>query len=136
MTSDSLAEIQLTSRAAPSRFDTVIEFLFIPLLGFMPFAFGVVDAWSEAIVIAIVGAMALCLSLKLLFRTDLRFTSTHAYIPIVVYILLALLQLAWLPASVVAFLSPQTIQLKKQLLSEFSASSRNLHSLPLSFYPF
>src|SRR5437764_10191931 len=119
------AEIQLSNRAAPSRFDTAIEFLFIPLLAFMPFAFGVVDAWSELIVIALVGAMALCLSLKLLFRTDLRFVSTIAYIPIVLFILLALLQLASLPAGVVNVLSPQTVQLKKQLLSEFTDAAHD-----------
>lgn len=38
-----------------SRFDTVIEWLMIALLAFMPLAFGAVSAWSEQVVIILTG---------------------------------------------------------------------------------
>ena len=47
-----------------SRFDTVVEWLLVGLLAFMPLAFGVVHAWSEEIVIALSGAVVICLLLK------------------------------------------------------------------------
>ena len=46
----------------------MIEFLLIILLIFMPLAFGVVHAWSEEVVIAVVGSMVVCYLLKILFK--------------------------------------------------------------------
>jgi hypothetical protein len=44
-----------------NRFDTIIEKLLIALLVFMPFALGARAAWSEEVVIALSGAIVICL---------------------------------------------------------------------------
>ena len=58
--------------AAEGRFDSVIEWLLISLLVFMPLAFGAVEAWSELVVVALAGAMAVCLALKFACRRHAR----------------------------------------------------------------
>lgn len=56
------------TRGASGRFDTVIEWLLVGLLAFMPLAFGVVHAWSEEVVITLSVPLssASCLSLCLI----------------------------------------------------------------------
>ena len=64
-----------------SRFDIVIEWLLIGLLGFMPLAFGVVHAWSEEVVITVSGAIVICYLLKLVFNRGQEVVWSWAYVP-------------------------------------------------------
>ncbi|MCP4707869.1 MAG: hypothetical protein GY869_04525, partial [Planctomycetes bacterium] len=100
-------------------FDTIIEFLMLSMLAFMPLALGVVDAWSEQICMALTAAMAVLLSLKFVMYKDLHPTWTWAYIPLGLFWTLAILQLLPLPGSVVNFISPNTVTLKADLLNTF-----------------
>lgn len=121
--------------ASEKRFDTTIEWLMIALLAFMPLAFGAVEAWSELVVVALTGAMAACLALKLLWRRHVRLVWTWAYVPIGLFLLLVVLQLVPLPAKLVAAVSPNTAATKTKLLGDLPNAAVELKSMTLSFYP-
>lgn len=118
-----------------SRFDTAIEWLLVSLLAFMPLAFGVVHAWSEEVVIALSGAIVVCFSLKLLCHRRQGMIWTWAYVPVGLFLLVAILQLISLPAGLLSIISPNTAILKTELLGDLPNADRLLKSMTLSFYP-
>lgn len=118
-----------------SRFDTVIEWLMIALLAFMPLAFGAVAAWSEQVVIILTGAMATCFALKLVIRKDSHLIWTWAYVPVALFLILAVVQLLPLPVSLIKILSPETAATKTTLLGNLPNAADILNKMTLSFYP-
>ncbi len=118
-----------------SWFDKVIEWLLISLLAFMPFAFGAVEAWSEEVVIALAAAISVCFLLKLIFEENTRFIWSWAYVPVAVFLLVAVFQLIPLRTSLVSAISPSTATIKKELLGDLPNSAALLKSMTLSFYP-
>lgn len=118
-----------------SRFDRVIEWLLISLLAFMPLAFGAVQAWSEEVVIALAAAISVCFLLKLLFEEHARPVWSWTYVPVALFILVAVFQLIPLPTSLVNAISPNTAAIKKDLLSDLASSDASFESMTLSFYP-
>ena len=121
--------------APPSRFDRVIEWLLISLLAFMPLAFGAVEAWSEEVVVAFAAAISICFALKLVFEKSTRLIWSWAYVPIALFIVVAIFQLVPLRTSLVSAISPNTAATKKELLGDLPYSSRLLKYMVLSFYP-
>jgi len=117
-----------------SMFDKVIEWLLILLLAFMPLAFGAVEAWSEEVVVALAAAISICFLLKLVYGKDVRPIWSWAYIPVALFILVAIFQLIPLPDGVVDVISPNTTAVKKELLGDLPDSSGLLKSMTLSFY--
>jgi len=122
--------------AAPSRFDIAIEWLIIVLLVFMPLAFGVVHAWSEEVVIALSGAIVALFLLKLVFHPNQRLVRTWAYIPIGLFLVLAALQLVPLPARLLSIISPNTVTIREELLSDLPSAEKLFKSMPLTLYPY
>ncbi|MHC4326934.1 MAG: O-antigen ligase family protein [Planctomycetota bacterium] len=116
------------------RFDTAIEVLLAALLLFMPLAFGVVHAWSEEIVIIFTGAIVICFLLKLLCRRDQNLLWAWSYVPILLLLSLAALQLVPLPARLAGIVSPNTVALKTDLLSDLPNAGQALKSMTFSFY--
>jgi len=111
-----------------------IKWLLAGLLAFMPLAFGVVHAWSEQVVVALSSAMVIVLLLRGLFRRGgLRWT--WAYVPIVLLLLIAVLQLVPLPVRWVSVLSPNTVSLKTELLGDLNGAGARWKSMTLTFYP-
>jgi tetratricopeptide (TPR) repeat protein len=131
---------------SPSRWDYVLEGLVTVLLAFLPFAFGgrdeigphpiltLVSGWSHEFFVGMAALMALVLAARQLFQRDARFVWSWAYLPIVLFLLLAVLQVVALPDRVVATLSPQTLKTKSNLLSDLPNAPSLLHSLTLTFY--
>jgi len=119
-----------------SRFDIIIECLLIGLLAFMPLAFGVVHAWSEEIVIALSGAIVICFLLKLIFNGQQEVVRSYAYIPVLLFTIVAVIQLVPLPTWLVSIISPNTSALKIELLNDLPNADAVLKSMPLSFYPY
>ena len=109
-----------------SVFDKVIEWLLISLLAFMPLAFGAVEAWSEEVVIALAAAISVCFLLKLIFEENTRFIWSWAYVPVAVFLLVAVFQLIPLRTSLVSAISPNTAAVKKELLGDLPNSSELL----------
>ncbi|MFB0554263.1 MAG: O-antigen ligase family protein [Phycisphaerae bacterium] len=129
-------QISLDNIDVPSsRFDKVIESLLISLLAFMPLAFGAVEAWSEEVVLALAGAILVCFLLKVVFRKETNLVWSWAYIPVALFILIAVFQLIPLPSSAVSVISPSTASVKNELLGDLPQSAELLKSMTLSFYP-
>ena len=116
-------------------FDRVIEALMIGLLFFMPLALGVVHAWSEQVIIVFAGAMAFCLALKFAVRKEAKPVWTWAYIPMVLFVLAVVIQLASLGSRLVRIVSPNTAAMKTALLSDLPNMPEIRDSMTLSFYP-
>jgi len=117
-----------------SRFDKVIEWLLISLLASMPLAFGAVEAWSEEVVVALAAAISVCFLLKLIFERNTRVIWSWAYVPVALFVLIAVFQLIPLPGGAVSVISPGTAAVKKELLGDLPNSSELLKSMTLSFY--
>lgn len=129
-------QINIDSIDAPvSVFDKVIEWLLISLLLFMPFAFGAVEAWSEEVVIIFVVAITICFLLKLIFEEHTRIVWSWVYVPVALFILVAVFQVIPLPYGLVNAISPNTAATKVKLLSDLPDSERLMESMTLSFYP-
>jgi len=116
-------------------FDSIIEWLLVCLLAFMPLAFGVVGAWSEEVVVVLSGAIIVCFLLKLVFRRDEDLSWTWCYVPAVVFLFIATLQLIPLPAFLAGVISPNTVAMKTELLGDLPDADALLKSMTLSFYP-
>lgn len=83
-----------------------IELLLALVLIFSPLAFGSVEYWSQYWMMIGVGLAMFCLAFRwIAYPTSCRPTFTFAYVPIVLFLALALLQWTPLPASVVGSLS-------------------------------
>jgi hypothetical protein len=118
-----------------SGFDRIIEWLLISLLAFAPLAFGAVEAWSEEVVILLAAAISICFLLKLVVEKDTCLVWSWGYVPIALFILVAVFQLVRLPTSLVGTLSPNTAATKSELLGDLANSSSLLEPMTMSFYP-
>jgi tetratricopeptide (TPR) repeat protein len=122
---------KLAPAEQPNFFDTATDWLLTGLLLFAPFAFGSVEPWSEQIVIAAAGAIVLCLAIRLLARPGSRFEWSWSYVPIALWLLVVLLQLAPLPTGLIRAISPETVSLKSSLLHDVGADNSRI---TLTFY--
>ncbi|HEY2588866.1 MAG TPA: O-antigen ligase family protein, partial [Tepidisphaeraceae bacterium] len=84
--------------------------------------------------IGLAALMAIVLAARQLFQRDVRFIWSWAYLPIVLFILLAAFQLVALPDRVLASLSPHTARTKSELLGDLPNGPSLLHSITLTFY--
>ncbi len=117
-----------------ARFDRVIEGLVVALVAFAPLAFGVVEAWSEEVVIALAAAISICFCLKLAFARGPSVTWTWAYVPVFAFILVAVVQIIPLPVALVRLISPQTVAQKMELLGELNGPEGLPSAMTISFY--
>jgi len=115
--------------------DRVTEGLLIVMLAFMPLAFGVVEAWSEMIVIALAGAMSVCFLLKPVVTGRVSVSWTWAYVAVAAFLAVALLQLIPLPTALVRAISPNTASRKAELLGDLPGAGEALSYMTISFYP-
>ena len=117
------------------RLDRAIGWLLTALLLFMPLAFGVVEAWSEQVVIFLVGMISVCFLLKPLLAGRVSVTLTWAYVPVAIIVLAIVVQLLPLPQGVVRLISPNTVTCKTELLGDLANAREVLSSMTISFYP-
>jgi tetratricopeptide (TPR) repeat protein len=128
-------KITFDENTQTSRLDIVIESLIVCLLVFMPLAYGVVHAWSETIVVIASGAIITCFLVKLILDDNQRMIWTWAYVPLGLFLILVLFQLISLPAWLVQIISPNTVEMKRELLGDLQNADEILDSITLSFYP-
>ena len=117
------------------RLDRVIEGLLAALLVFMPLAFGVVEAWSEVIFIALAGAVILCFLVKGFTSRDVNIVWTWAYVPAALFVLVVVIQLIPMPQGVAELISPHTVARKSELLGDLANTPEALSEVTISFYP-
>jgi len=125
------------SNAAPAAvfIDKIIEIFLIGLLAFMPLVFGAVQAWSEEFVILGAGLIAILFCCKLILFPQQRLVRTWAYVPVAIFVLIAVLQLVPLPRGLISVISPNTVALRTELLGNIPGSDSYLEWMPLSLYP-
>ena len=117
------------------RFDRAVEGILVATLAFMPLAFGVVEAWSEEIVLLSAAVLFMCVFLRGIAVGRTSVTWTWAYVPLAAFLIVALIQLVPMPSAWIDVLSPNTVQQKTTLLSDLSDGADLLSTLTLSFYP-
>ncbi len=115
-----------------SGFDRAIEVCIVVLLAFMPLAFGVVHAWSEAIVLLLTALVSVLFVLRSWGGT---FVWSWTYVPILLFLALVGFQLVPLPTDVVRAVSPHTVELRTELLEDLPNSDQVLARMTLSLYP-
>ena len=120
-------------RRAVAGCDVVVEAMVAVLLVFMPFALGVVAPWSEAVVVAVVCLVSLCLAVRAWFAPAQPAALSWAMVPVVLFIAVAAIQLLPLPFNVVGGLSPGTAETKRQLLQDLPNAASVLAHITLSF---
>ena len=108
---------------AKSWIGRIIDLLLTALLIFAPLAFGTVEAWSEMIVLALAGAMCVCVALKFVLNRQSPAIWTCAYIPIALYVVFVLLQLVPLPAFLLGLISPHAVALRKMLMPDVAGAA-------------
>ena len=114
------------------RFDWVIECMMAGLLAFMPFAFGVVEPWSEEVVVIVSGAMMICFLVKLIVCPEVGFIRTWAYLPLILFLVWVVIQLIPMPPKLLAILASSTLDTKTSLLDGLSQSGAK--AMTISFY--
>ncbi len=114
--------------------NVAIEMVLVVLLAFCPLALGVVQAWSEGIAFGLGAVLAVLVALRAV-ATRHRETRWWVYLPVGAYLLIAAMQLLPLPEGVVQGISPATVQVRKQFLSDLPNSAAVLSRSTLSLYP-
>lgn len=105
-----------------------IEVVLYMLLAFMPFAFGVVHAWSEEVVIVSAAVLVALFGIGNLTSSQKTIRFTLALPLIMIFVLISVLQLIPMPFSVVQTIAPSTAQVKSELLSKLPSLEGNLDS--------
>lgn len=122
--------------ACRPRVDRVIEWLVFVLLAFGPFAFGVVDAWSEEIVIVLAAILSVCLCVKMAVTKNALVTWTWAYVPVLAFVAIGVVQIIPLPIPLVRLISPNTVMQKLSLLGDLHSADVPPSLMQISFYPY
>ncbi len=118
----------------PDRMDRAIERLLIALLAFMPFAFGAVEAWSEEVVIVLAAAISICFCARMIAARNESVTWTWAYVPVVAFLAVTVVQLVPLPAVLVRLISPNTVAQKMALFADLDGTDAVRSAVEISFY--
>lgn len=105
------------------------------LLFFMPFAFGISNAWSEEIVFLLVATLSILCVVRWIMNPQAQFKGSWLYIPILLVLLLVAFQLLVLPSSFIKAISPHTVAIKTQYLSDLANADTLLGRMCLTFYP-
>jgi tetratricopeptide (TPR) repeat protein len=120
---------------ATSRLDEFIRRTVLALLAFAPFAFGAVEAWSQAVVAGLAGLALVSLLIRAALSRQRRFVVSWLHLPVILFVLLVAAQLLPLPARVAALLSPETVAMRRQLLADLPNADAILATCTLSLYP-
>ena len=108
--------------------DWAVEALMAGTLMFLPLAYGTTQPWSQEIFFVLVAAMGVCTLLRSIVYRD-RLTWTWAYVPIVLFVAMIIVQRVPLPAGVLGAISPHTVSLKNDVLAASTQAAT-----PLTFY--
>ena len=111
-------------------------FILLGLILFVsPLAYGSVQFWSQGLVYLLASGMSLGLVVFVLFNARGRIVWTWAYVPIVLFLALVLLQCLRLPAGWIAWLSPGTTETTNRLTEGLTHTDSTQAYSALSLYP-
>ena len=122
-------------RGPADRFDDAVEWTFGGLLAFAPLAFGSWPDWAQEVVVVLVAAMALTVVAKRFRAPTGPVTFTWAYVPIALFLALAVFQAVPLPAALVRAVSPGTLALRTELVAGVPGAAAAVARPTISLYP-
>jgi O-antigen ligase/tetratricopeptide (TPR) repeat protein len=114
--------------------DTPLDALLIGTILFAPLALGSIDPKFEMVLQIATALCAAMFGIKLTLYPETRFVKSWIYLPMLGFIGLAALQLVPLPQGAVASISPETLSVKREFLSDLPDVSQAIQKLRLSFY--
>lgn len=120
---------------ARTAFDGPLEAILIVLLSFGPLAYGAGEPRGELVVLALCGLLAIGLGLRFAIHSSTAFTWTRAYVPLGLFVALAIVQLLPLPVGILRFVSPATVDMRRELMSAAQNGQAAERYASLSFYP-
>jgi tetratricopeptide (TPR) repeat protein len=116
--------------------DLFLGILVVVAVTFCTALFGIVKPRTEWWALLIGGGIAILLALRILgVEKSSLFPRTTPFVPIVIFLALAIVQLVPLPMEIVKAISPETVADKVNLLADLPGSAQHLHYLTLSYYP-
>ena len=119
--------------------DLVVEGLLYALLVFTPLAFGGAAAWAQEVFLALAGAAAVVVAVKHVGRAWAGrgggYRWSWAYPVMLLFLALCAAQAVPLPAAWVTAVSPATVKVKADLLSDLPGAADALRRPTVSFYP-
>src|SRR5690349_15064237 len=95
--------------SAASKLDVAIEVILAALICFMPWTLGVIEWWSREIVYLGATLMLALVLLRQVLSNDRPFVWTWAYLPMLLFIAWAALQLIPLPVGWIGVISPHSL---------------------------
>ena len=113
--------------------DWAIEILLIGLVAYLAFAFGGVWANHQMVGYTIGGVIALLLAIRAIIHPP-TFARAWIWIPPVLFVFIAALQLIPFPTGVIESISPQTAEMKRDLLDDLPNAQAVLSRMAISFY--
>ncbi len=113
--------------------DYAIEWVLGVALVVSPLAYGSTNPWSQEILYALIGIVALLAGAKLSFVRGTRFIFTWAYLPMLLYLVLVTISVIPLPAGLVRAISPGTYEEKSRLMADIPNVGELLSRLTISF---
>jgi O-antigen ligase/tetratricopeptide (TPR) repeat protein len=116
--------------------DQIIFWTLAAMILVLPLCLGVPPdyAWAETLFMIGAAVMGGAYALKLITNREQRMHGSWTYVPIGLFLLLCVLQLAPLPAGVLNAISPATLKLRTELMHDVPGSAERLRSQPLTFY--
>jgi len=119
----------------PTPLDTPLDALLITTVLFAPLALGSIDPKFEVVLQIAIAVAAAMFGVKLTLYPRTRFVKSWTFLPIIGFVVLASLQLLPLPQGLVAWISPNTLNVKRDLLSDLPNVAELMQTLRLTFYP-
>lgn len=129
-----LPELSGTWSTHTNRWDWFFLSVLAFLLIFLPFSLGVVEAWSELVVVGLASLLAFGLILRSWLDAEFRLARTFAYVPLLLILALVLVQLLPLPVGLLQILSSTSVELRETFGSASSQASSGWKTL--SLYPY
>ncbi len=117
-----------------SRWDWFYLFAVIGMLVFSLFSLGVVEPWSEAIVVGFATLLASSLLLRVWLDASFQLPMRRCYWPLVAIVALIFAQLVPVSTGLLQTLSPQSVSLRQELLGELAPASGETTTLSLYTY--
>lgn len=114
-------------------YDYAVEWVLGIALVLSPLAYGSTNSWSQEILYALIGVVALLAGARMSFVRGTRFVFTWAYLPMLLYLALVTISVIPLPAGFIQVVSPGTYEEKSRLMADLPNASQLLSKLTISF---
>jgi O-antigen ligase/tetratricopeptide (TPR) repeat protein len=116
--------------------DQVIFWTLCGLILVIPLCLGAPPglAWAETLFMSGAAVVGLSYAMKLLTSREQAMRWSWTYVPIAIFLALVLFQIVPLPASLVRIISPATLKLRTELMSDIPGAAERLKTLALTFY--